>query len=138
MQQVCKLVILQDLNLQNIEICFTLPRIYHWKFEEDTLCPLGPWGVNHVKQFFFKLWKLHLKVNSTSYFFKKMLKCHILLLWDYSMNSRQNIQGLFVNNNIGRSPVVLYWVPRVLHRSSNVLKYLMMTIINSRLLKVQK
>jgi len=47
MQQVCPLVTLQDPSLQNIEICFTLLRICHCKFEEDTLCLLGPWGVKY-------------------------------------------------------------------------------------------
>jgi len=42
MQQVGKLVTLQDPSLQNIEVCFTLPRICHFKFEKDTLYPLGP------------------------------------------------------------------------------------------------
>jgi len=40
MQQVYKLVTLQDPSLQNIEICFILLRICHQKFELDTLCPL--------------------------------------------------------------------------------------------------
>jgi len=42
MQKVYQLLTLQDLSLQHIKICFTLPRICHWKFEEDILCPLGP------------------------------------------------------------------------------------------------
>jgi len=46
MQQVCQFVTLQDLTLQNIEICFTQMRICHWKFEGDTLCAFSPWGVN--------------------------------------------------------------------------------------------
>jgi len=45
MWQVCKFVTPHDPSLQNIEICFNLPRICHWKFQEDTLCLLGPWGV---------------------------------------------------------------------------------------------
>jgi len=42
MKQVYKLVTLEDPSLQNIEICFSLLKIFHSKFEKDTLCPLGP------------------------------------------------------------------------------------------------
>jgi len=37
---------LQDHTSKNIGICFILPRICHWKFEEDILCPFRPWRVN--------------------------------------------------------------------------------------------
>jgi len=44
MQEICQFVTLQDPTIQNIEICFTLLRICHWKFAEDWLCVFSNWG----------------------------------------------------------------------------------------------
>jgi len=56
MQQVCQLVILQDPTLKNIVICFNLPRICHWKFEEDTLS----W-----RSFDLPMWRIFVKDQSS-------------------------------------------------------------------------